>query len=555
MKDQTPKQYMDFVINNIIEKCNSKSKIFYDEVFSNKEVVEHFETLCQESYIKHNDYPFFISKGIIDIIKKEFPTIYEKVGKQYLILNDYSDKDIEEANKIIKNESSLLYCFNTIISKHIREKEILLLLLFSGVSSGFKDRKVVLHIQGVGKSGSGKSSSMKLVSKIFSNTEIITSSSSKSQFYKAQSGEMVDKGILIFDESENSKEGEALMRTFTDMSSGNPTHETVTPDHKFNRIEIEQINSVWKNSINTTKGDEGQLSNRFLIYNVDETEYQDTLVYNKALSDFGFGQIEDNKELEICKIITDLIKNDTPKIFIPYIDFIESNNKSNRRTIIKFLALVYSVTLFNRFQRTKFSGFIISRFEDFEIAKIVWNKINKSEALQLPNEYILILAVLGSKKEMNISELSDHPDINISQSTIRRRLKEMKEEGLVDFIYKDQKQIYSAFQKVSEVSIQISKDKFTIDSFKQSISILNDKINKVTFQDVKKAEVVESNIDLDKEYNNIINELSTYEKLKSIIDIDNKDTSKDNKTIVEGFQDNEKQMKSDENQIEVINLN
>jgi DNA-binding transcriptional ArsR family regulator len=553
MKDQTPKNYMSSTINNFIEESNTNTKIFYQEAFNNDEVNEYFEKICMESYVKHTHYPFLTSKYIRDTIKKEFPDLYESLSTQYLVLSNYSDKDIEEANKIIKNESSLLYCFNTIISKHIREKEILLLLLFSGVSSGFKDRKVVLHIQGVGKSGSGKSSSMKLVSKIFSNTEIITSSSSKSQFYKAQSGDMVDKGILIFDESENSKEGEALMRTFTDMSSGNPTHETVTPDHKFNRIEIEQINSVWKNSINTTKGDEGQLSNRFLIYNVDETEYQDTLVYNKALFDFGFGQIEDNKELEISKIITDLIKNDTPKIFIPYIDFIESNNKSNRRTIIKFLALVYSVTLFNRFQRTKFSGFIISRFEDFEIAKIVWNKINKSEALQLPNEYILILAVLGSKKEMNIFELSEHPDINISQSTIRRRLKEMREEGLVDFIYKDQKQVYSAFQKVSEVSIHLSKDKFTIEAFKQSISILKDKINQVTFQDVKKAEV--DNIDLDKEYNNIINELSTYEKLKSIIDNDYKSTSNSNKSIIEGFQDNEKLVKSDENQIEVIDLN
>jgi transcription initiation factor IIE alpha subunit len=113
--------------------------------------------------------------------------------------------------------------------------------------------------------------------------------------------------------------------------------------------------------------------------------------------------------------------------------------------------------LFNKYQRKRIDDFIISTFEDFKITLLIWEKINQTESLQLPSQHIQILAFLQSKKDMTVEEVAEYPDINISKSTIRRRLNQMREEGLVDVEkrrdnYSNQEKYhYKAFQRVSKI--------------------------------------------------------------------------------------------------------
>ncbi|NQU78728.1 hypothetical protein HQ545_03075 [Candidatus Woesearchaeota archaeon] len=456
---------------------------------------------------------------------------------------------LEKVEKIAKEGNPLVFLVETIAKTHIREKDSILLLLLSGLSSGLANRTNTIHTMAVGSSGKGKTAVMDSTLKVFANHQRITSSSAKSQFYKASAGLMIDNGILVFDEAENSKDAQALERVYTDMTKSNPVHETLDKKNVFKRIEMKEINAVWRNSVNTPEDDEGQLCNRYVLFNVDETPVQDRIVFKHQLNRLAFGGANsaEDKDFEIAKALISLIKKEPMDVCIPFGNQLESSDMSNRRSLPKFLNLIKSATYANRFQRMKLENYYIATIDDYLIAKLVWDKINRMESLHIRQKDQVILAVLSSERWMGVDELVSNSDINMSRSSVVRALKNMKDKGYADCQKVEgfsNKYEWTAFSKNSRVVMNLSKDDFTLDVLNRAISKLFANTSHITFQD-------NVNIATQQMYDKIVGNTENFEKLKSLIDKDEENSKKYEKEAKETVSINDKLVKSSEETLEV----
>jgi|SRR3989338_11281757 len=189
---------------------------------------------------------------------------------------------LDAAKEILEKGDPLEFLINTVGKLHVGDKAVVAWHICSGLSSGLRDRKNTIHIQTVGNSGKGKSASQDHTGLIFENIETITSSSAKSQFYKAEAGILPNGGIIRFDESEGSEEALILERALTDKSLLVPTHDTVSINRQFKQLKIKQINAVWKNSVSPPEDE--QVNNRYIILNVDESPEQDIAVLKRQIN-------------------------------------------------------------------------------------------------------------------------------------------------------------------------------------------------------------------------------------------------------------------------------
>lgn len=340
----------------------------------------------------------------------------------------YDEEQHNKALDILTNGNPLKYCLESLKQLHIGEEHILLLLLLSGVTPGLRDRRWLIHCMGVGQSGKGKTNSMEVVGKIFNNFDVNISASPKSIFYKADNETLVNNGILFFPENDcKSEEFLALERVLTDDKDIIPRHDTVI-NQKAVTLEIPQINVMWRNSVGTSTDDENQLNNRYYIFNVDESKEQDQAVFEHIINNFNVSQIRNDYDISVCKIITDLIKEESKQIIIPYIRGINLTAQDDRRTLKKFLRLIVAVTYFNRFQRVSSDNMIFSEVQDFEIANAIWEKINKYESSKLPEYETNILEEVSKHKEgISLNELAVILDKDLGN--LSRKIEKLEQSG------------------------------------------------------------------------------------------------------------------------------
>lgn len=392
------------------------------DLLSNDEVLIYLD--------KYEDKDVALSNvALIEIIYEKFPEWNRLCMKKNHALKEYTKEQKAKALEIITNGDPLKYCLDVISKKHIGEEHILLLGLISGVSSGLRDRKMLMHLMGVGGSGKGKTDALENVGQVFSNYEITISASPKSIFYKAGEKTLIDNGILFFPENDiKDLEFQALERVLTDDKDIVPKHETVI-NQTAKSLEIEQINVLWRNSVGTTDDEDNQVNNRYYIFNVDESEEQDEQVYDHIIDNWNINQKNIDEELIICKIITDLIKNEPVKIIIPYIRNIELTFKDDRRTVKKFLRLISVITYFYRFQRAKCDDMILSEVRDFNLANLIWNNIYKYESSKLPELETNIIEVISKHDAICLTELAIKLKMNLPN--LSQKIKKMEEKGLV----------------------------------------------------------------------------------------------------------------------------
>lgn len=392
------------------------------DLLSNKEVISYLRKIFKKDSL-------VTKQSIVNLVEERFPewTIY--IMKKYGKIKDYNDKEREKAIDIIMTKDPLHYCLEVLKKQHIGEEHILLLGMISAISTGMQDRKMLIHIMGVGASGKGKTDSLECVGKIFSNYEPVISASPKNIFYKAANETLVDNGILFFPENDTKDiEFQALERVLTDDKDMVPKHETVI-NQKAVSLDIKQINVMWRNSVGTTDDEDNQLNNRYYIFNVDESLQQDKLVYDHILDNWNINQTNIDEELHICKAITDYIKSDKAKVIIPFIRGIELSYKADRRTIKKFLRLVSVITYFYRFERVKANDLILSDLKDFQIANIIWNQINKYESSKLPEYETGIIEEVSKHDGISVTDLSKILDKDISN--LNKKITIMEERGLI----------------------------------------------------------------------------------------------------------------------------
>ena len=428
------------------------------------------------------------NQSIINLIMERFPEWTLKALKKRNNLKNYTDEEKEKAIEILTNKDPLEFCLNVLCKQHIGEKPILLLGLISAVSSGLRDRKMLIHLMGVGGSGKGKTDALETVGKICSNYQPIISASPKNIFYKAGEDMLVDNGILFFPENDTKDvEFQALERVLTDDKDIIPKHETVI-NQQAKSLEIKQINVMWRNSVGTTDDEDNQLNNRYYIFNVDETKEQDELVYNHILDNWNVNQKNIDEELKLCNLITDLIKSEPCKVIIPYISALELSFKDDRRTIKKFLRIVSVVTYFYRFQRARCDDMILSERKDFNIANLIWNKINKYESSKLPEYESNIINEIAINPGICVTELADKLGKDISN--LNKKIQTMEDRGL---IYSE-KHTINSFNGENRVT----KPKKVLSTTKTPQKIIrfgsSDKIYKMAIRDLERLNIKELEI-------------------------------------------------------------
>lgn len=434
----------DFMTETIIKRMFVCSK-YIDEDASDRQLKKVIAK-------KDEEYKFarllasFTPDELNDFNKRYLEIIEESESNESLLLfgsfkalvrvmeierKDPNGKIDKLAMKMLKEGNALKYCLDVMAKRHIGEKHILLLLLASGISTGLNKRQLLLHCMGVGGSGKGKTDAMEIVGKIFTNCDTIISASPKNIFYQADQDTLVDKGILFFPENDakDNDEFNALERVLTDDKDIVPKHETVI-NQQAKSLAITQLNVMWRNSVGTSNDEDNQINNRYFIFNVDESTQQDKKVFEHILKNWNGNQITDNEDLEICKTMTDLIKHEPKKVIIPYLQGISLSNLTDRRTIKKILKLITSITYFNRFQRIQSKDYIFSNLEDFNVANLIWESINKYESSKLPEYETTILDIVsGFPEGISITQLSKLLKKDIGN--VSRKIKQMDENGNV----------------------------------------------------------------------------------------------------------------------------
>ncbi len=337
----------------------------------------------------------------------------------------------DEAIKILEEEDPLMFLLKSIANIHVGDESIVAWHIFSGISSGFEDRKTLMHLAVVGNSGKGKSSVQDHVGQIFDNIQVVTSSSAKSQFYKAQTPEFPHKGIVRFDEAEGSEEGLILERALTDKSETIPTHDTVNKNKEYTKLSIPQINASWRNSVDPSKDE--QVMNRYTLLNVNESKEQDKKVASKQIEQFCYDKDVKNKDIGICKEIIRKVKDSKTKIIIPYGNSIISSDCANRRSLPKFINLIKTITYLYRFQRTSINGYYHSTRKDFEIAEILWEKTAQLEKTHTNSAQQTVLEILPFEEEKAMERKHIAKLMEKGISSIHNYLTALMGNGLVSY--------------------------------------------------------------------------------------------------------------------------
>ena len=435
---------------------------------------------------------------VVEWIEKHYSKELEKKKNEtdkIFFLNNKVEEAIrsiqleKSALNILKNEDPALYLMKAIRDIHVGEESTVAWHIFSGLSGGLKDRRSTIHLALTGNSGKGKSSIQEHVGLIFENIETVTSSSAKSQFYKADAGQLPDSGIMRFDEAEGSEEALILERALTDRGLTIPTHDTITVNRKYKQIRISQINAVWRNSVNPPADE--QVSNRYVFLNVNESSKQDRLVAEKQVKEYCY-DLQYNKEtpcIELARAIVTKIKEKPIKIIIPYGYLIESSDYGNRRSLPKFLALIKTITYLYRFQRRIINDYCFATRKDVEIAQLLWEQAAQSEKTHTNKAQEQLLSILPDDETnaMDRKQLSNL--IGKGISSILNYLRPLILNGIVS--YKEvfdgtKKKFYWKIKDCQRVSFSIDWNKIKVEDLWNKIkeTVINlDGVDEYNFYD------------------------------------------------------------------------
>ncbi|MFW6174003.1 MAG: toprim domain-containing protein, partial [Elusimicrobiota bacterium] len=468
------------VKNNIIEKA----VLFWDYLISElegksaneqhkltKEIVklmENFNPIRKKALKDNLKQKLNLNNDGFNEIKWEAKK-EEKEEKKREERDKYPVNIKKKAREILEDGDPLKYLINLVSKNHIGDNPIIAKLLCCGVSAGFGKRDKIIHSKEVGTYSKGKSHVQECVGDCFSKVDYVTSQSAKSKYYKAKAGQMQDKGVMIMEEAKGSEHARVIERKLTDDSSRNPAHEIVNDDLEFERLEINEINSVWKNTADVDI--DSQLNSRYLISNVNETKEQDFKVFELTKEEAMFdGKKEQKKgKFKLAQCITDKIMEKPVNVIIPYAKEITSTNIDNRRSAKKFFRLLRAVSYFYRFQRPKLNEkTIVATLEDFEIAKLIWDlAIQGLEVINLDEKHKKIYDLLPKNEEYAKGRKKLAKNLGIGMGTLYERLKKLGDSGLVNYKEIDKqshKKGYWAVGGLRAVSYRLNRDKYTIES-------------------------------------------------------------------------------------------
>jgi DNA-binding transcriptional ArsR family regulator len=365
-------------------------------------------------------------------LAQQFDEASAKYKSNTTTKSEPSKQSREKAEQVLR-QNPLFFVLQTAGKRHLGEEPILMGCTLSAGSLAQQSKKKNVHILTVGISGKGKSSSQDVMASLFwqENTVCLTSTSQKALYYAAEGGAIPNPALVTFEEAEGSTNLDILKRTLTDQSDTQLRNWTVSDAKEFREQVVSECVVTWQNQCETP--DDDQLLNRLLIFNVDDSKEMDKAVFEKTkqLEKQGYA-IENDEDVHTCRAMFWIILQGKREVMIPFVEDITSDSigLQNRRSFKKFLKFIRASAVLHLRKREIKEGKILATPSDFAIARLVWDAGADYESSKVPKDCLEVLKVLKEGKELTIEQLSQI--MGSSKDTVRRRIKRLKDTGLVD---------------------------------------------------------------------------------------------------------------------------
>ncbi len=407
-KDARVKKYPDFEDDSSADLALCGIIAFYTQNFQQIDRLFKGSTCYREKWDR-KDY----KKTTIESALSELSATYQirKQETKKEVSDKYSKEIIDVSKQLLEKGDPLLFMLETWNLRHIGDRNIGENCLCSVASTYILTSERGLHIKPSGASGKGKSDGMEEVLRLLPTLKFISGSmSSKALFYD----DSLPAGTIIYaDDAKLNDDTIATIKQSTSRFQDTTTHRTVN-NQKSQVYTIPARCVFWFTTVDGITDD--QLSNRFLLADVDESPEQDRRVYEHIQDKESqiYESLED--DILICRCMFDLLGNELYVIKIPFAHSIEWRNIDNRRNFSKFLDIVKAVTFFNIKQRRKIGNTYLSTVEDFDRAVDIYTGTSKNNATNLTAQEIKVLRFITEKNKYdNKGKMVEQGDVTIKQ--------------------------------------------------------------------------------------------------------------------------------------------
>lgn len=370
-------------------------------------------------------------EGIYFKVNESIFSIFAMPDEFFEVLNGFNARKVfEKEIEMLEHGNPLAFLTKTINTVHKGDRELVALNILIGLTPWMKSDQ--LHYYPVGKSGKGKTSCCSSVLLAFPSScfEPVTSSSPMSIFYAYTAGKLLHDKIIFFDDIKMNQEFIDVIKAFSGAGKVKPRHWTVDINRRFVDMRPTASYSVWLTSVTPLKDE--QLRNRFIIANVDESIKQDKRVLAHIDKTYRHGrerEILNLEDFKICRNIVNILSQEKNEVIIPF--GIEFPLLGDRRAYIFFLVMIKAIAFASKFQRHRINNYILATYEDFEVARAIYDKIKYTQTHKVDEDALKILNMLPERSDDALSAAQIRELGSISSRNVTKTTNNLLDMGLV----------------------------------------------------------------------------------------------------------------------------
>ena len=353
-----------------------ETNVFYNDMF------------CIE--IKHKES--LLDLGHKNKIEQAIKSFIPKTEDRALLLLEVSDsfsKWVKTPEKMITSLDAFDILYNDPMGFLLKELEkvhsgdqVGLMLYILSLMSMNPAVGCYVHIQTVGKSGGGKSHGQKVCKRLLPSgmQHSIDSMSAKSLIYYSKEHSLKNKLVIIDDATEKDIE---MLKHVGNNGLEPFTYSTVI-DGKYVEIKADSSPLIWFSKVSPLEDEGGQISSRFLVYNIDEGDEQRNKILDNIKKDAEVSINPLCTEITHECITLDIKKIDPGEFEIPDFKTIGFRDANFYKALIKCSALL------NHQKRKISEGVLYAEPEDIKAVEDLWAELAIFNKHKLSKKYAMV---------------------------------------------------------------------------------------------------------------------------------------------------------------------
>lgn len=335
---------------------------------------------------EHNDiYPILKKNNLL------YHNTAKKFHKIRVALALYPEEVKQCAIKELTEGDPYNYIVETWQTTHTGDEGTGKTLPLCAISTMILGENKGLHFKQSGESGKGKTSGIDSFLSLLPPSMVIRGSISDKYVYYSPEEDITDGSLIFIDDRELSESLKGVVKTSVSNYQNPEAHRTVIDGKGCVYTPAKRLTWLFAS---VDGFDDEQLSNRFLMADVDNSPEQDEKVaenQRKAESSIFF---DSNFRVEVCQCMFDILRTQNYKTRIPYLEALKWHNPENRRNQPKFFDIIRAVSVFRLFQRDIIKGYVVATKEDLERAEEIYDYTAKQTKSNLTAQEQQILNLL-----------------------------------------------------------------------------------------------------------------------------------------------------------------